>query len=226
MHWQLLVNRLQTVCGLLLIYADQNNKGKLRLQGIAPMYGSVGAPVWPVVKIGRWWIHFTVIVVRATATFQQESEMPDYHQIRSEFRLAETDPAFHYWQYTLLIQCFLLPFGPITSTVNVIRYLHTSGVAQAIQLLQNGSSMRLFAKQFRGIPKCYVLCLAVISRHRPVLWESWTRAQKGQDTSTGQVYRLSGRWFRRSSARALKIDLPRGTEVIAQTVRNWLHSSE
>ena len=111
--------------------------------------------------------------------------------------------------------------------VNVIRYLQTCGVAQAVQLLQNCSLVCLFAKKYRSIPKCYVLCSVEILRDWPVLWEGWTKAQKGHNTPTGQVSRLPVRWFRRSLARSIQNDLLCGTEGLSdQTVRNWFHSNE
>ena len=49
----------------------------------------------------------------------------------------------------LLIQLFPLALGPITSTVNIMRYLQPCEVAQALQLLKEGSSVHLVARKFR-----------------------------------------------------------------------------
>ena len=52
----------------------------------------------------------------------------------------ETDPVFHYWQYTLLIQGFPLVFGPIISTVNIMGYLQ---YPQVLSLVFGGDFQRL-----------------------------------------------------------------------------------
>ena len=64
----------------------------------------------------------------------------------------ETDPVFHCWQYTLLIQRF--PFIVWSNYshgkyhASIMRYLQPCEVALAIQLLQDGSTVRLVARRF------------------------------------------------------------------------------
>ena len=48
--------------------------------------------------------------------------------------------------------------GPITSMVNIVRYLQPC-VAQVVQLLQNGSSVRLVARRFGVSPSVLSLVL-------------------------------------------------------------------
>ena len=83
--------------------------------------------------------------------------------------------------------------------------LQPTQVAQVVQLIQDGTSMRAVARRF-------AVSVSVVSR-------TWRRYQK-----TGQ-YRLCARKSRRSTARGLQNDLQQATNahVSAQTVRNRLH---
>ena len=78
----------------------------------------------------KTWSIQKLLTAHNPTTYRQESQMPDYQEW---VLLGRTDPVFHYWQCTLLIQCFPLAFGPLTSTVNIMRYLQPPEVAQAIQ---------------------------------------------------------------------------------------------
>ena len=68
--------------------------------------------------------------------------MPDYLQNRIEF----CEGRQTVFSSTDSICCkfsFPLAFGPITSMVNIMRYLQPCEVAQVVHLLQDGSSVRL-----------------------------------------------------------------------------------
>ena len=142
---------------------------------------------------------------------------------KQEFVLQETEPVFHYWQYTLLIQCLQLAFDSITSTVNIMRYLQSCEVAQAVQLLQDGLSMRLITRRFW-------VSTSVISHswrrfRETVKYARRAGLEQRRATTNQQVSALR---FRRSTAGSLQNDLQRGTgvQISEQTVRNRQHSNE
>ena len=133
-----------------------------------------GAPGWSVVKPGHSWIHWFHCHCprcnRNVSAGEWNARLPP----RQEWVLwGETDPVFHYWQYTLLIHRFPLTVGPITSAVNIMRYLQPYEVPQSVQLPQDGSSVRLVVRRFGISPN-------VISR-------AWRRFRE-----TGQCSRRAG----------------------------------
>ena len=191
------------------------------------MRGTLWVGVSSVVKPGHLWIDFIAIFLGATnnvSTGECNSRLP----LKLEWVLwGEIDPVFHYWQHTLLIECFPLSFGLITSIVNIMRYVQPCEVAQAIQLLQDGSSVRMVARRF-GISQVLSLVLG---------WNFKTGQYSrgaGQGRRRATTHRqdmylvLSARRFRQSPARSLQSELQRatGVKISDQTVRNRLHSSE
>ena len=112
--------------------------------------------------------------------------------------------------------------------VNIMRYLQPCEVAQAVKLLQDGSSVCLVTRRFGVSP-------SVISR----AW--WRFRDTGKySTRAGQGHRratthqqdrylvLSARWFRWSTSCSLQSDSQGGTgvKISDQSVINQLHSSE
>ena len=175
----------------------------------------------------HFWIDFSAIVFGPTDNVSAEecnARLPTKQEW--VYFLEETDPVFHNWQYNLLIQH--LTVGPITSTVKIMRYLQLCEVAQTVQLLQDGSSVRLVARRF-GLSPC------AISRARRRFGETgqnFRRAGQGRRRATthhqDRYFVLSARRFRQSTARSLQSDLQCGigVQISDQTVRNRLHSSK
>ena len=106
-----------------------------------------------------------------------------------------------------------------------MRYLQPCEVAQAVQLLQDGSSVRLVARRFGVSP-------SVISRAWRRFQETGQysrRAGQGRRRATTQqqdrFLRLSAMRSRRCTARSLQGDFQRdtGVRISDQTVRNRLH---
>ena len=113
-------------------------------------------------------------------------------------------------------------------------YLQTCEVAQAVQLLQDGSSVHPVARRFAVSP-------LVISRAWRIFRETGQysrRTGQRRRRDTHQAIKkshqedgylvLSARRFRRGTAPSLQSDMQHGTgeQMSDQTVRNQLHSSE
>ena len=117
---------------------------------------------------------------------------------------------------------FPLTFDPITSSVNIMGYLPPCKVAQAVHLLQGGSSVRLVARSV--IPRAWWIFRQTDQLSR----------RAGQGCRRAAIHQhdryliLPARRFGCSTARSLHHDLQRGTgvQISDQTVRNRLYSSE
>ena len=136
-------------------------------------------------------------------------------------------PTQNFGHYPWSICSFFKLSIEIGLTLSVMRYLQPCEVAQVVQLLQDGSSVRLVARRFGVSP-------SAVSR-------AWRRFRE-----TGQYTRRAGQGRRRATtprqdrhlvltarrlgfvnARSLQNELRRatGVEISDQTVRNRLHRS-
>ena len=101
----------------------------------------VGAPIWPVCESFSLPLCNRHVGRRVKCQTTLKTEVSFVRGNRSSFPLLSVYIAKLAFSFILLSRHFPLAFGPITSMVNIMRYLQPCEIAQAVQLLQNGSSI-------------------------------------------------------------------------------------